>query len=789
MLFKVNYAAIPAVVVNKAHWSPGNAFIKSGVLNHAENVSVPTPASETPYSTFKPKQHNDHSSIINIYMSGGTGGTGGASETSLGGTGGRGDGPVFNNNSYNMDSKELTINAGMRLLHDAAANEASHDSGESYGRPPCLPDTRTNYLSHLNKWSCQNASTQSLLWMYGAAGTGKSAIAQSFCEHLQEEHCLGGSFFFKRGHPTRQDALKLFPTLAYQLAVASGVFKAAVAPVVARDPSVLKKSLLLQMQKLIIEPYKTAMPTCIYTLVIDGLDECRDENLQQIILRCLGEVQLPTLRVLVASRPEAHLRSVLHSLPTEQLAIQGSFEDIRLFFCHHFERIHNTHEAMTETCHPWPDYNVVNTLTCKSSGHFIYAATVIRFIEDSDSHPVKRLELVYNMQEQDMDGKSDSPFAALDQLYKQVLGTVKVVHRPMLLKILFIIETGFHSRFGLSNEDIGELLGLEPPDFRLTLRRVYSVMNENHLTFYHASFSDFLTNAMRAGEFHLNDVVQHSLVLAVAKIFAHCPQNEFTYPSNHITGRQSQILFLDKQLRTQLDWLESHNAPMDLIQKWNDYIWMSRFSHFTFRPPLSELHGTSDPQPVAAVSPQCLKIIQAYTLLQLDSSRLGYITPFLQVRWVLDISWETMTEVVVGCRQTSASDLADAVHPSRIRELRCNGTLQIIAERSLQLVAKAYPYELGARNGWSCILRSCSPSQELFNALRALFQNKYIHYSLGSHIYGGSNENGFHLHNIKAWLKTQPNPPTDLIRPLGLVQFPQECYEVFWMKWKQLTGL
>ncbi|KAK6991571.1 hypothetical protein R3P38DRAFT_2533478, partial [Favolaschia claudopus] len=53
------------------------------------------------------------------------------------------------------------------------------------------------------------------------AGTGKSAIAQSFCEELQAQTSLAGSFFFKRGHPSRGNATKLWPTIAYQLALIS----------------------------------------------------------------------------------------------------------------------------------------------------------------------------------------------------------------------------------------------------------------------------------------------------------------------------------------------------------------------------------------------------------------------------------------------------------------------------------------------------------------------------------------------------------------------------------------
>ncbi|KAJ6603359.1 hypothetical protein DFH09DRAFT_807266, partial [Mycena vulgaris] len=55
--------------------------------------------------------------------------------------------------------------------------------------------------------------------LYGPAGAGESAVAQSFCQMLKEEGCLG-SFFLKHGwHPYRGTAKSLFPTIAYQLAL------------------------------------------------------------------------------------------------------------------------------------------------------------------------------------------------------------------------------------------------------------------------------------------------------------------------------------------------------------------------------------------------------------------------------------------------------------------------------------------------------------------------------------------------------------------------------------------
>ncbi|KAJ7769700.1 hypothetical protein DFH07DRAFT_768964 [Mycena maculata] len=101
----------------------------------------------------------------------------------------------------------------------ATAGNAFHDSAERYPHPRCHPETQGKLLDDLYEWSSKDDPSMRVLWLYGLAGSGKAAVAQSFCQRLQDEGRLGGSFFFKRGHPSRRNATKLFPTIAYQLSL------------------------------------------------------------------------------------------------------------------------------------------------------------------------------------------------------------------------------------------------------------------------------------------------------------------------------------------------------------------------------------------------------------------------------------------------------------------------------------------------------------------------------------------------------------------------------------------
>ncbi|KAF7335044.1 NACHT domain-containing protein [Mycena venus] len=352
------------------------------------------------------------SQTVNIHISGGIGGNGGGGSIQ-GGGGGAGEGPTINYTEH----------------HGETAGDALHDSAERYPQPRCHPETRTQILDGLKNWSSNTDPRSAVLWLHGPAGAGKSAIAQSFCQDLEAGHRLGASFFFKRGHSSRGTATKLFSTIAYQLALSKNPFdlRHIISRRIEDDPSILHRSLPGQLQKLIVEPCQQISPNPPPVIVIDGLDECDGTDIQQEILRSLGNAirdkQL-SLRFLIASRPELHIRDIFVGPCLNcchcPLNIEQSFNDVRKYLVDEFTRIHGDHhETMAAVPRPWPPAEVIHELVEKSSGYFIYASTVIKFIDDKDFRPTERLQVIMGIA--GPEPESQSPFGALDQLYTQIL--------------------------------------------------------------------------------------------------------------------------------------------------------------------------------------------------------------------------------------------------------------------------------------------------------------------------------------------------------------------------------
>ncbi|KAJ7738236.1 hypothetical protein DFH07DRAFT_984400, partial [Mycena maculata] len=315
-------------------------------------------------------------------------------------------------------------------LHRASAGDAFHDSGERFPPPRCHPETRVKLLDELLDWASgtgPRSTSSKILWFHGPAGAGKSAVAQSLCQRLQEQRLLGGSFFFKRGHPSRGNANKLFPTIAYQLALMHPELSCSISQTVERDPAIVDRSLRLQLENLIVGPCGQALLTLPFCVVIDGLDECDSHNNQQEILKLISkavhEAGIPLL-FLIASRPEPHIQEVFRHLSFDgfyySMNIEQSFDDVRRYLEDEFHRIHQEHnETMATVPLPWPFPSVLYHLVEKSSGYFIYASTVIKFIDNKDFRPTERLRVIMGISTPE--AEDDSPFQALDQLYIQIL--------------------------------------------------------------------------------------------------------------------------------------------------------------------------------------------------------------------------------------------------------------------------------------------------------------------------------------------------------------------------------
>jgi hypothetical protein len=76
------------------------------------------------------------------------------------------------------------VGPGLDILREHVAVGAFHNSAERFDPPKCYPKTREAILAKIEAWVKERPENggRLVLWMYGPAGAGKSAIAQSIAE-------------------------------------------------------------------------------------------------------------------------------------------------------------------------------------------------------------------------------------------------------------------------------------------------------------------------------------------------------------------------------------------------------------------------------------------------------------------------------------------------------------------------------------------------------------------------------------------------------------------------------
>ncbi|KAF7372811.1 NACHT domain-containing protein [Mycena sanguinolenta] len=533
------------------------------------------------------------------YINGGRGGAGGQGHRSgIGGAGGHGMGPSLNfdirpGGNFTMNNVQQA-ERGIDILHRAVAPEAIHDSTDSFPQPKCHPETRTKMLKHLRNWAVDPNPETTVLWLHGPAGAGKSAILQTLASQLQDAGALGGCFFFKRNHPTRGNAKKLVTTIAYQLALAVPWLRASISQIVENDPSTIFRSIGTQMKVFISDAFRAHVNRRSVTILIDGLDECEGHNIQQEILRAIRDSffnhPIPVL-FLVASRPEPHIRemfdSPLYAGHYVGFNVEKSFNDVYKYLWDEFSRIHHEHSTMAKIPRPWPSFDVLEDLVDKSSGHFIYAVTIIKFIDDKNYRPTQRLAMVLENSSQ------GSPFGALDQLYMDILESTP--RRSELIPILCAI-----ANIGLTVHEIDWLFELVEGETRLLLRGLHSVLqvplwDNGYISTHHASFLDFLNDHSRSHNFYIGSL-DHQMDLA-RSFLRRCARRiqpsdwyRLRHPQEHlipfITSLPPSIelcpliacmeparifALTNANFKDMLSWLKRiPSVPQDLIELWED---------------------------------------------------------------------------------------------------------------------------------------------------------------------------------------------------------------------------
>ena len=375
-------------------------------------------------------------------------------------------------------------------------------------RNGCLKGTRESVLDEIERWT-EDFEKSPVFWLNGLAGTGKTTIAQTTAERIFAQGRLGASFFCSRDFEDRSNLRFIFPTLAFQLAHIYPDFRSHFVSLLRTNPDVVYESLCNQMQKLIAEPLRMAGVSTV--IVIDALDECKDNEPSSAILSVLGRFvgEMDKVKFFITGRPEPRINTgfrlpllvdstdvfVLHNV---QPSLVNS--DIRLFLKYELFEL-----AQRRKLGKWPTDENINILCHRAAGFFVYAVATVKFLDSHAHLPKQRLDVILKLPESTApEGKTRfKPETTLDSLYTSILQTAFSVEDPVVyVKVRAMIGTIVVVVNPLPPSAIAEIIGVDPEEVTLYLTLIQSLLavgedSTQPVKPFHKSFPDFMTDPSR----------------------------------------------------------------------------------------------------------------------------------------------------------------------------------------------------------------------------------------------------------------------------------------------------
>ncbi|KAH7198954.1 uncharacterized protein B0J16DRAFT_379402 [Fusarium flagelliforme] len=387
--------------------------------------------------------------------------------------------------------------------------EARFDSKDLEDSPKCHAKTRHEVRNIIKQW-VDDSKAETLFWLHGPAGVGKSTLARTLVEDLRVLQLAAG-YFFKRGHELRNDTSRVFPTIASQLirTIPSFAHALRVSTGNLNILSMDKVSLREQFDTLIYNPLRSIkhMPRNM-VIIIDALDECtKPKNIQLMVnlFARLKDLETFRIRVFFSSR---YTRALINgfqpskdNMACREMALHEQFQaatrlEMKTVLEDGLDKIRRQRNVGQD---PWPSVEDFSTIlhyaTCPSP-LFIYTSTFLRHINGRD--PNKRLRKWLE--------RSRHSASQLDHIYDPILASILAgdaddgIREPLDKNEIFNLQLILGSLVlmarPLSANVLRCLLAISKDIFNMTLDSLHAVVHvangDSPVNLIHKSFADYV---------------------------------------------------------------------------------------------------------------------------------------------------------------------------------------------------------------------------------------------------------------------------------------------------------
>lgn len=385
----------------------------------------------------------------------------------------------------------------------------------------CLSNTRVALLKDVDTW-LKESSNETMAWVYGYAGSGKSALLNSIAKNLENADIPFTVFTCKRDDAERSDVQRILPTVCYDFTQFYGDYRGAVSNIVDRPAgrSIPTGDVTSQSELLfgkspsydVISPANVRRPH-VHVILIDALDECKDARQRSALAHFFRDLanNVRWIKVIISSRREPDIVDALDTGPdVHRIDINSrdwkANDDIRRFIQAEMKRVKLDHLPELES-----------PLVERASGLFIWCTTLFRYVEKSgDKETVLRSVLA-------SPSSSNKSLTHIYDLYRYVVASAVPPGYPDDSELMHKILGTVLATAGcqpVSITAMSELINLkEKYEWVATItRRLHAILYEDPsmsgaVRVCHPSVLDFLLMQFEAHEYSVNLAGIHTLVL------------------------------------------------------------------------------------------------------------------------------------------------------------------------------------------------------------------------------------------------------------------------------------
>jgi len=318
----------------------------------------------------------------------------------------------------------------------------------------CMEGTREFILDRIIAWVTNGPGQKDVdpstpYWIYGLPGIGKTSLAHSICEKLDEQKQFAGAFFCRRDDTNSSEPRNILPTLIYQLAKTSPAFRSIVTEHLHKNQHMTPQS----MQDTLFLEFIRSIPCHLnpdtLVIVIDAFDECGNPPSRADILKVLIDAAALAswLKIVITSRPEVDIARSLGTAAKYDLGTdQEATADLRTFAQCQLNLVASTWRLPT----PWPEELLFNRVILRANGLFILIKTLALTLEKCED-PEECLK----------EALQSSASSGLESLYSLYSGILKAHSKIAgFWRMIAVITTAQYRPLRI--EPIAELAGVKP---------------------------------------------------------------------------------------------------------------------------------------------------------------------------------------------------------------------------------------------------------------------------------------------------------------------------------------